>query len=238
MKRISFVASRYKEKRDVSDMSNVINFYFPRNEYQTKLVIYDKCEVDSSTYKFVSNVGRETYAWFDYVLSSWDNLDDYCVFIHPCSLLERQDKFLKFVNLCKNMSKLSTTKNEGLFSTGEPHMFNFSYSYSRKFHHVGNTVANADDVRKQEFIPTSFSNIAEWWSSRTDGLKLLTRSTIHGMCGASKENLKSWGNEFWQAIFNDINDGGANGEISHFLERAMYSIAAGKHAIQKFSFGI
>lgn len=233
MKKISFIASRYKEVKDTSDISDCINHFFG-GRYETKLVIYDKFEERPDTYKLVPNVGREAYAWFAYVLETWNDPDDYYAFIHPCSLNERQDKFLKFTNLCKNLSKIVDV--DGAFCSVDPSfMMNANPLYRRKEIYYSNTSANIEDVRTQTFGPTPFENLKEWWDVRSGGLKLLPRAPVHGFCASSKENLHQWGNKFWQEIFEDILTGGANSEIAHYLERAMISIAAGREAIQKLS---
>jgi len=227
--KISFIASRYKESENVDDIIKCVNHFFYNHE--CKIIIYDKFNIKPNTYKFVPNVGREAYAWFDYVLTTWDNPDDYYVFIHPCNQSERPDKFFKFVNLCENTLKMINS-NEEFCCTSNIHMLNVSSLYCRKYKHIGNTLANVEDVKKQKFNTTSYENIGAWWNARTGGLKLLPRAPVHGICSASKNNIQSWGKEFWVSIFNDILDSGENGEIPHFLERAMISIAAGKKTIQ------
>jgi hypothetical protein len=233
MPKISFIISRYRELPDLSDMKLVLE-QMSRYGHDCKLIVYDKYEKQNDTYKLVSNIGRESFAWFDYVLETWNNPDDYYVFSHPCSSIERQDKFFKFVALCQNV--LFSIKNGDTFCTPkEPHMMNANPLYSRKTPHFGNqgvNQLNLEDVKKQQFTTTKYENLDEWWKERSNGLDFFKRCSTHGLSMGSSENLHSWGKDFWEKIYQDILDGGANGEISHFLERTMCSIVAGKQTIE------
>lgn len=225
--------SRYKELPDLSDMKSILQ-QMSRYGSECKLIIYDKHEKKQDTFKLAPNIGRESYAWFDYVLETWDNPDDYYVFVHPCSTTERQDKFIKFISLCQNIIS-SIQKGETFCTPGEPHMMNANPAYCRKYPHYGNQGVNSlnlEDVKKQEFIVTKYDNLGEWWKERTAGLNFFRRCSAHGLSMGKAENLHSWGKNFWQEVYNDILDSGANGEIAHFLERTMCSIAAGKQIIE------
>lgn len=227
MTKISVIVSRYKDFPDLSDMHNVIS-QIKQIGFDANLIIYDKHQNKSDTYKFVPNIGRENYGWFDYILSTWEHPDNFYVFAHPCSMSERVDKFEKFIHLCRN--SIDAVKTGKSFSTpGQSFMMKASPTYSRKDLHLGGSVANLDDVKNQTFVKTNFNNLSEWWSARTNGAEFLPQTPVHGMCGASAKSLHSWGKEFHQSMMNDIIDGGENGEISHFLERTMVSIAAGKN---------
>jgi hypothetical protein len=235
MSKISFIASRYKENES-DDIEKCVKTFFKKHE--TKVIFYDKFSKKNSTYKLVPNLGREAYAWFDYVINTWEHPDDYYAFIHPCSNLERQDKYLKLINLCQHLSNLIESNNNGYCLTDKQFTIGVNPEYNRKIHWQGFTPSNIKDVKEQEFLPTTFVNLGEWWEQKTKRfgkLNLLPRAPAHGFCAASKNNIQSWGIDFWKEIFDDIIKGGPNGEIAHFIERSMISIVAGKDEIINFT---
>jgi hypothetical protein len=225
MLKISFVASRYKELEN-DDIKKCIEHYF--QGYNTELIFYDKDTPKKTTYKMVPNIGREAYAWFDYVIKTWSNPSDYYVFIHPCSFYERQDKFYKLIALCEEFKKCLIDGKE--FCGNSRHMHKFNFSYAKKDSWIGNTASNIENVKKQDFTPTEFENIGEWWNQRSgEAIDYSQKQfSIHGLCASSYKKLHSWGPEFWEHVFNDIIKGGPNGEIGHFIERIMLKIAQGK----------
>lgn len=226
MKKISFIVSRYKELPDLSEMHGIMN-QISHLGYEAKLIVYDKHRSNNDTYKLVPNIGRENFGWFDYVLSTWDHPEDFYVFAHPCSSIERPDKFEKFIHLCRNT--IEAVRQEKDFSiSGEAFTMRVNPEYRRKYPHLGGSAANLEDVKLQKFIETRFENLGEWWKARAGNSRLLPAAPVHGLCGGSAKSLHSWGKDFWETVMKDITDCGANGEIGHFLERAMVSIAAGR----------
>ena len=231
MKTIAFIMSRYKENIDLKDMKEVIKSVANNTSTLCKLIVYDKYEKRNDTYKFVPNIGREFFAWFDYVLNTWDKPDDFYVFVHPCSSSERVDKFYKFAHLCNNIAN-SLKAGKEHSSPGESYTINVSPFYNRKYPHFGNegsSTSNIEDVKNQEYIITKYENLGEWWRKKTSGLPLSSTASTHGFSMGSFKNIQSWGKEFWEDVFNDIVAGGSNGEIGHFLERSMSTIAKGRN---------
>jgi hypothetical protein len=227
MSKISIIVSRYKDFPDLSDMENIVT-QIREIGHDAKLIVYDKYHVSNLTHKFIPNIGRENFGWNDYVLSTWDNPDDFYVFAHPCSSTERFDKFEMFILLCRNTLD-AIEAGKGFATPAPSRTLHADPSYRRTRLHIGGSLANVPDVKLQNFNQTRYQNLGEWWSERSGNSLLVSQATLHGLCAGSKKNLHSWGKQMWIKIMEDILEGGENGEISHFLERSMLSIVTGKY---------
>jgi hypothetical protein len=223
--KISFIASRYKESIFLDDFKNEIRNYLPLNA-DLEFIIYDKFEFKSDSYKLVENIGRESYAWFDYVINTWDNPSDYYAFIHLGMPNSRLDKFNANVSLLSNIEKMLKNNETFCWPTVPNIPKKVDLSFSLKGGWVGSTPSNIEDVKRQYYKTSPHKNLREWWISLSNQSSPHLRS-FAGMCCAKKENLHSWGLDFWKKIYDDIIEGGSNGEISHFVEKSMLRISEG-----------
>lgn len=224
--KISFIAARYKEPISLLDFQNCIKDFL-HEDVELEFIIYDKHELKADSYQLTENIGRENYAWFDYVINTWDNPSDYYAFIHLGTLEVRKDKLDANISLLQEIQKMIIEKRD--FCCSYPGTTkSVDRNFSSKQQWLGYTKFNIEDVKKQPYKVTQYKTIEKWWKNLTDQ-SFPKRKSFGGMCCGSSKNLHSWGKEFWEKIFLEIKDSGPNGEIGHFLERSMLRIVEGKH---------
>ena len=220
---INFVFARYKENFVKDNFKSLITEIINDPTIQSEIFIYDKFSSRNDTHKLVQNVGREHYAWFSHIIETWENPPDYYGFIHPCGP-ENDQRPEKFKFLAKIIDNFMNVDNSIEFRTPNK-------NYSKKNGWIGGSKSNIEDVSKQNYVPTNYKNMGEWWIKTTGINEFPIHRSTYGMCITSSKNIQSWGLEFWERLLDHVVVGGANCEVAHFLERSMYRFAQGKLCI-------
>lgn len=230
--RCDFVLSRFKETFSMKDLESAIQDAVGKTA-SVKLFVYDKDTSQESTWKLLPNLGREHLAWIEHILQTWESPPEYYAFIHPCGagIDQRPDKFQIVLSLAKDLSEMIIEgRSYGPIIPASDEKANcWDPNFFLNSHWTGSTLENKEEVKRQTYTLSGFTDMGVWWNTTTCIDDFPSQRSCYGMCISSKEQIQSWGIDFWKKLREQVIVGGVNGEISHFLERSMYTLAQGRN---------
>lgn len=161
------------------------------------------------------NVGREIYPVFQHMISFYSNLPDIVVFVPGHWWSPQRLDYLGYIFAYMHQGYMPV-----------PGFCDWQREKEFQIDEWGGSAVNKEGVSKQTFTHAKIRPFGKWFDARVASIGVPWKNYVT-LCSTfachrdkilrySLHQLKDW--------LQEIEDGGANGEIGHYWERSFYSV--------------